>query len=91
MVNYMRKGYVPRGRFSCARGTVLLTHFGRRKLMTCRFGENRRSLHRPVQKLLTAWLPTAFKPSAAGAAYPRFPTSPTGTTTMMIMIMSSPI
>ena len=88
MVNYMRKGYVPRGRFSCARGTVLLTHFGRRKLLTCRFGENRRSLHRPVQKLLTARLPTAFKPAAATAAFFRFPTSPTGSAAMVTIVLS---
>ena len=56
--------------------------------LTCRFVENRRSLHRPVQKLLTASLPTAFKPSAAEAAYPRFPTSPTGSTTMVIFVLS---
>ena len=68
---------------------VLVTPFGRRKPLTCRFGENRRSLHRPVQKLLTARLPTAFKPAAATAAYSRFPTSPTGSATM-IMIISSP-
>ena len=55
--------------------------------MTCRFGENRRSLRRPVQKLLTARLPTAFKPPAAEAAYPRFPTSPTGPTTMICPVL----
>ena len=65
-------------------GVVLLSH------LTCRFVETRRSLHRTVQKLLTARLPTAFKPPAAAAAYPRFPTSPTGSTTMRIMIISYP-
>ena len=44
-------------------------------LLPCRFVETRRNLHRPVQKLLTAWLPTAFKPPVAPAAHPRFPTS----------------
>ena len=68
------------------RGAVLLTHFCRRKFLTCRFGENRRSLHRPVQKLLTASQPTAFKPPAARAAFSRFPTSPTGSTTMRIVL-----
>ena len=56
--------------------------------MTCRFGENRRNLHRPVQKLLTARLPTAFKPAAAMTAFFRFPTSPTGSTTIMIFVLS---
>ena len=64
------------------RGAVLLARLGRGKLLTCRFVENRRCLHRPVQKRLTAWLPTAFKPAAATAAFSRFPTSPTGSTTM---------
>ena len=57
-----------------------MTHLDRRKLLTCRFGENRRSLHRPVQKLPAARLPTAFKPAAATPAFFRFPTSPTGPT-----------
>ena len=57
-----------------------MTHLNRRKLLTCRFGENRRSLHRPVQKLPAARLPTAFTPAAATPAFFRFPTSPTGPT-----------
>ena len=62
--------------------------FRQTEAFTCRFGENRRSLHRPVQKLLTARLPTAFKPSAATAAFFQFPTSPTGSTTIMIYVLS---
>ena len=65
-------------------GVVLLSH------LTCRFIENRRRLHHPVQKLLTTSLPTAFKPSVAEAASSRFPTSPTGSTTMRIVIISCP-
>ena len=61
-----------------------MTHFGRRQLLTWRLGENRRSLHRPVQKQLTALLPTAFKPAAATVALFQFLTSPTGSEAMTV-------
>ena len=67
------------------RGAVLLARLGRGKLLTCRFVENRRCLHRPVQKRLTARLPTAFKPAAATAAFFRFPTSPTGSAAIIVL------
>ena len=65
---------------------VLMTCFGRRKRLTCRFSETRLCLRRSVQKLLTALLPTAFKPTAATVALFRFPTSQTGATTLMIVL-----